>query len=141
MNFDTPHKRELGIILGLILLLGLAGLINLLKPRTMMPNSPHQVIAPGVYTVEGQSVCLPHRNTEGPQTLECAFGVRLDDGNHLALDLGNQPSAGQDFNFAMGDRIRVTGQVVPLEAISSNHWQIYANLRGIMRVESVSQVK
>lgn len=26
--------------------------------------------------VRGEIICLPHKNSEGPQTLECAFGIK-----------------------------------------------------------------
>ena len=34
---------------------------------------------------EGVIVCLPHKNTDGPHTLECATGLKTDDGTYYSL--------------------------------------------------------
>ena len=36
-------------------------------------------------TIEGEVVCLPHKDTDGPQTLECAYGIKLADGTYYGL--------------------------------------------------------
>ena len=36
-------------------------------------------------TISGTINCLPHKNTSGPQTLECAMGLEAVDGNNYAL--------------------------------------------------------
>ncbi len=36
-------------------------------------------------TVTGTTICLPHRNSSGPQTMECALGLQGDDGNNYGL--------------------------------------------------------
>ena len=36
-------------------------------------------------TVRGQLVCLPHRNTSGPQTDECAYGLKITGGTYYGL--------------------------------------------------------
>lgn len=36
-------------------------------------------------TIEGDIVCLPHKDTSGPQTLECAYGVKLNNGTYYGL--------------------------------------------------------
>jgi hypothetical protein len=81
----------------------------------------------------GEFVCLPHKNTDGPQTMECAFGLKADDGNYFALDFGTSTEL---MNQPMNTPITVKGQLTPIEAISSNLGQIY-NIRGIIRVEAV----
>jgi hypothetical protein len=35
--------------------------------------------------VKGEVVCLPHKDTDGPQTLECAYGLKSTDGKYYAL--------------------------------------------------------
>lgn len=37
-------------------------------------------------TVIGDYECLPHKDQSGPQTLECAFGIKTDSGEHFGLD-------------------------------------------------------
>ncbi len=59
-------------------------------------------------TVTGEYVCLPHRNTSGPTTMECAFGIRADNGNNYGLDLSGIGIMGS--GVATGDRIRIQGK-------------------------------
>lgn len=58
-------------------------------------------------TFEGKIVCLPHKRTDGPQTLECATGLLTDDGKYYALHIEHPSSlasqAGND------KRVRITG--------------------------------
>lgn len=81
----------------------------------------------------GEFVCLPHKNTDGPQTMECAFGLKAESGDYFALDFGTSTEL---MNQPMNTPITVKGPVTPIEAISSNLGQIY-NVRGIIRVEAV----
>lgn len=53
-------------------------------------------------TVTGTTICLPHKNSSGPQTLECALGIKADDGNNYAL---NDP--GWRFLIGTGNGVRV----------------------------------
>jgi hypothetical protein len=86
-------------------------------------------------TFIGTPTCLPHRDTSGPQTLECAMGIRFDDGTHYALDMSGVSG---DFQSYTG-RISVSGTVVPIEAISSDVWQKY-DIQGIMKVSSAEKL-
>ena len=36
-------------------------------------------------TVEGTVICLLHKDTDGPQTLECAAGLRTEDGKYYSI--------------------------------------------------------
>jgi hypothetical protein len=60
----------------------------------------------------GKLICLPHWNTKGPTTLECAFGLLDDDGNYFVLreDL---PSGAEPIYFSVGDFMEITGTLVP----------------------------
>lgn len=76
--------------------LGFAGLENLLYAKQRLSDGTTIDLAPkpspiavppiGPITVRGVMVCLPHKNTEGPQTEECAFGLRSDSGQYFALN-------------------------------------------------------
>jgi len=50
----------------------------MLAARTQAPAGNAQT------TLAGTFVCLPHKG-DGPQTLECAYGLRTDDGRYYAL--------------------------------------------------------
>lgn len=56
------------------------------------------------FHVSGEIVCLPHKQTGSPHTLECAYGLRTDDNRHYALEYSPFPN-----EYNMGDRVRVTG--------------------------------
>ena len=93
---------------------------------------------PAPTTLAGVATCLPHRDTEGPQTLECALGLRTDDGIYYALDLAALPD--EERILASGNaRIEVTGMLVPIELLSSDQWMRY-DVAGIVRAERVGAI-
>jgi hypothetical protein len=94
-------------------------------------------IKPHPGTLTGEYVCLPHRNTGGPQTLECAFGIKTDVGEYYALDLGQNVQAMPDLQI--NDRFKVTGTITPIELLSTDHWQKY-NIVGILSADSVEKL-
>lgn len=81
--------------------------------------------------LSGESVCLPHTDQSGPQTLECAFGLKTENGEYYALDLSllsqEQPM------FQTGKKFTAHGLITPVEMLSSNHWQKYS-IKGIFSV-------
>lgn len=81
----------------------------------------------------GTYVCLPHKDQSGPQTLECAFGIHLDDGSHYGLDFSAFSSA-QGMTVATGERIRIEGTLV-----SGDQWNIY-DIRGVIRVANITRL-
>lgn len=101
------------------------------------PDAVHDDPAiPKPVTVEGRYVCVPHKDADGPQTLECAFGLRADDGKYYGLDL----SATNQLNDAPTEsRVMVVGTVVPVEALSADFWQRYdiVGVIGVSRVEKL----
>jgi hypothetical protein len=99
-------------------------------------SRPNQ-IEPYMATLSGEYVCLPHRDQSGPQTLECALGIKTSTGEYYALDLNKiSPST---LDFATGDNLKVTGTVTPIERLSANHWQKY-QVTGILSVDSVEKI-
>lgn len=95
------------------------------KQGTGEPTGPYRGTLVGEYT------CLPHKNTNGPQTLECALGIKIDTGEYYALDFG--PSSQTQSKFQTGDRFRANGTITPIELLSTNHWQKY-DVEGIFSV-------
>lgn len=86
-------------------------------------------------TLSGEYVCLPHRDTRGPQTLECAFGMKTDVGEYYALDL-NSLSIKPDLKT--GKKFTATGIITPVEMLSTDYWQKYA-IEGIFSVSYINQ--
>ncbi len=103
----------------------IGALLQVLAPAAVPSGEPERA------TLEGEYVCLPHRDTTGPHTMECAFGLKTADGSYYALDL-NLSSALLP-PLQTGDRIRASGIVTPIERLSSDHWRKYA-VKGIFSV-------
>lgn len=75
------------------------------------PDGKHFRDPAAVTTLDGTPVCLPHKNSDGPQTLECAVGLKTDDGIFYGIsgDKSNSLSsaAGSD------KKVRITGTLEP----------------------------
>lgn len=102
-------------------------------PSPSMPQ-PESDIA-RTATLEGEYTCLPPKDKEGMHTLECAFGLMTDNGLYYAIDMsGIQTFAAID--IATGSRVRVTGILVPVEALSSiQKYDIKGIIRATMMIE------
>ena len=72
-------------------------------------------------TLSGEFLCLPFIDTSVPQTDECAFGLRIDDGSYYVIDF-NLMSQGMP-GVAQGDRMTATGLVTPIERLSTDPWR------------------
>lgn len=98
-------------------------------------KSPYTEIAV-ILTVTGVSECLPSADTSGPQTMECALGIKEDKtGLHYGLDtseLSETPSSLPD-----GSRIEVKGIFEELDVLG-NRWQKYA-IEGAITATSLSK--
>lgn len=56
-------------------------------------------------SLEGITVCLPHKNMDGPHTMECAMGIKADNGKYYGLS-----SDPYDSSLSTTDRrIHITG--------------------------------
>ena len=129
MAIHSKHKKLLLIIFLFILLGGLAYLLYSAK-EAEAPTEP-AVTERYRATLTGTYVCLPHKDTSGPQTLECAFGIKTDEGDYYALDLS---MVSQEVpNLTTGTRLRATGTVTPIEMLSTDQWQKYP-IKGIFSV-------
>ncbi len=92
---------------------------------------PHRSEVVGVWE------CLPHINTNGPQTLECAFGIKTDTGLHYAVNTSLLETYPVD--FPAGTRVKAEGVLVPADQLSSNTWQKYP-IEGIISVTSIQKI-
>ncbi len=89
---------------------------------------------PARMSVTGVYVCLPHRDTSGPQTMECAFGLQADDGRYYALDMRLLSSTAW-MDVPTGTRVRVEGPYIPDDGTNK-----YA-IEGAINVTSISPVQ
>lgn len=93
---------------------------------------------PARSTTAGTYTCLPHRDTSGPQTMECAFGLRADSGEHYALDMGLMSSTAW-MEMPTGARVRVSGVMTPIEMLSTDQWQKY-DIVGIISATAIEAI-
>lgn len=105
---------------------------NYIYQQKQEPNpTPPQSIESQRTTLVGEHTCLPHADTSGPQTLECALGIKTDDGNYYALDFSL--TSQQYPNIPGGARISANGILTPIENLSTDHWKKY-NVKGIFSI-------
>jgi hypothetical protein len=86
-------------------------------------------------TLSGTFNCLPHKDTTGPQTEECAFGFTTDDGINYALNFGQSSTMASQFQSGMHGTY--SGFVTPIETLSSDQWQKY-DIAGIFTIHQQS---
>jgi hypothetical protein len=66
--------------------------------------------------------------------MECAFGLKTDDGDYYAVNFGQSADAMNQFQS--GAHITAEGFVVLKEALSSDNWAKY-NMKGIFTITSM----
>lgn len=64
--------------------IGISVAIVVMTLQFAVKSDPH-TDPTGAATIQGTVVCLPHKDTSGPQTLECALGVKDGKGRHYSL--------------------------------------------------------
>ncbi len=104
------------------------------SPAQQSTSTPIAIMA--TTTLTGEFACLPHRD-DGPSTMECAYGLKATDGLYYALDFSGTPTSA--FDLPMGRPYSVTGLLVPVEMLNTNHWQQY-DIKGIMKVSSYREL-
>lgn len=138
VEYNTDIMKKIILIITIIIFVLSLGFIALNRYIYNQKQAiPGQIIEPYLATLTGEHVCLPHRDQSGPQTLECALGIKTSTGEYYALDLNKlSPNT---LDFATGDNLKVTGTVTPIERLSSDHWQKY-QVTGILTVDSVEKI-
>lgn len=108
----TSHIIILVALLG-VLLLGVFWMINERGPAL---NNTNETPPAGAIAMEGVTVCLPHKDTNGIQTLECAYGLHGDDGNYYALSDTNAVEGSLEItSLPVDTRVLVEGVFIPEE--------------------------
>ncbi len=74
-------------------------------------------------TLSGEFVCLPRVDTTGPQTDECAFGIKTDVGEYYAVDFALMSQEAPQ--LTPGERFTANGTITPIELLSTDHWRKY----------------
>ncbi len=115
--------KKLLIIVGIVLVLLVVAFFAFNAYIYNEKQGTGEVPAPYRGTLSGVQVCLPHKDTSGPQTLECAIGIKTDVGEYYALDFNAMPET--QAAIANGQRFTASGTITPIEYLSSDHWQKY----------------
>ncbi len=104
--------------------------------KNVVGVSPSPIVSSQIYE-HGEYVCLPHKDKTGPQTLECALGLKSHEGEYFALDTS---SIDQNYiqKLQVGAHVFIEGDFVPVEALSSDHWQTY-DIKGIVKVVNMGE--
>jgi hypothetical protein len=139
---NNIKQHVVTFILGLILLtIGIFGLLYFSHNHPVfntgipvVPSSPTDFT--GAEPMEkviltGTQVCLPHKDTTGPQTLECAIGMKTEAGDYYVLDLNLVSQAPAD--IPNGKAFTASGFITPIEYLNTDQWQKY-NVKGIFSV-------
>ncbi len=81
-------------------------------PQSSTPPSSIELPATGPIVIQGKIVCLPHKNTSGGETMECAFGLKDNQGRYFGLR-DTDPTYKNVQNVGMDVPVEVEGTFTP----------------------------
>ncbi len=85
------------------------GAVTDLDPSENDGTSPGVVVpADGPIVIKGTMLCLPHKNTSGTQTMECAYGLKDDMERYFALS-DSDPNYMNIIGVPMNVQVQVEG--------------------------------
>ncbi|MET1033077.1 MAG: hypothetical protein ABWX94_01115 [Candidatus Saccharimonadales bacterium] len=107
-NFYSRVKSRKGILFALLLVVvvvvvGIVSVVRAPGSDDKTPANDQRI------TRVGRVVCLPHKNSDGPQTLECAMGLKAEDGKHYALKDEDSPAGESLINGVFNKHVEVSG--------------------------------
>lgn len=103
----------------------------LLSEEQTNPDPIHSTPEEGMVTLSGTIVCLPHKDTSGPQTLECAFGLKDETERYYALTTEDDAEPPIITSFPTGTMVTVTGDFTKTED------PVY-DVVGLIKVDSIT---
>jgi hypothetical protein len=89
------------------------------RSSVQAPSSKDTVV------IKGTAMCLPHKDTSGPQTMECAFGLKAENGQYYALS-DTDSTYKNVASLPMGEKVEVTGT---LEKSSSDTYPTVGTIK------------
>lgn len=133
MDMSTSKKILLvtGIIFSIVFLHALFFKTVSSRSEERMPTV--SIPPEGPIVVQGKMVCLPHKNTGGVQTLECAYGLQDREGRYFGLSDTN-PNYENLISAPLGVPVTVTGVFGPHDD------SLYQDI-GIIVVKTVVQTQ
>ena len=99
------YKRQVFVLL-LLVIVAVAGIVSVVRApgKNDMPANNSTTVK------TGKVVCLPHKNSTGPQTMECAIGLHGEDQRYYGLkDEDSQPGQ-SPLNDVTNKRVEITGK-------------------------------
>ncbi len=135
MSFMSSSTHRFALIAIAVTLIA-AGLVVFASARKAPDAAQNIPDALSEVTLTGETTCLPKKG-DGPHTMECAIGLKADDGKHYAMDL-SAISTIEGF-WDTGKHITIEGTLVPVVMLSTDHWQTY-DIEGVIRVRSAVDV-
>lgn len=123
-------KTNFIALIVIVVIVALIFLLSSISPE----KTPSEVTIPvpesGPIVIKGEMTCLPHKDTSGPQTLECAFGLEDETGRYFALK-DTDPEYKNVSGVPMGVLVEVEGVFMPTTD------SIYQNI-GIIEVTRIT---
>lgn len=98
-------KKQWLIISGLMIVLFIFA-FGVYSADWMWSKSKAPVADSTEITIEGLAVCLPHKDTTGPQTMECAVGLKANSGKYYGVQDKDITS-----NVGKKETVKITGVV------------------------------
>lgn len=124
-------------ILVVALLIGIALIVNTTGQNPVHPNPSPSPTSGQQSTISGTIECLPHKDRNGPVTLECAYGIKTAEGAYYALDTAFYPGIIGD--LPTGSKVAVTGAVTPVDQLDKESRLRIYDILGVIQVHSVEQ--
>lgn len=87
---------------------------------------------------EGVLDCLPHKQTEGPVTQECALGLRVNNETYYGVSTNRFSSRGV-IALPVGTAVRVRGKLEPIEKSGSGRLRAY-DVKGVVKTSSLTAI-
>lgn len=130
MNLSFHVKVVIAIAATVLLVVGgYAVKTRLADESTPSPSPLVSLLPNGDVVIIGEFVCLPHADIGEQLTLECAYGLKTDDGSYYALDLSKFP--GTPWPTPTGQRISVQATRMSDEEVRQHGWQKY-DIKGVL---------
>lgn len=123
------NRNKLWYWLGAILVLAIA-IVSVLLFRNDRGKRETLMLGQSV-TIRGEVVCLPHKNTSGPQTLECALGLKDKRGDYYAL---RDPQQRFVMTLNTGSVVAATGTLVEYSGMPDKY-----DVVGILEVTAMNK--
>lgn len=130
---QVSRKELVKVILFVILAtIIIFGVVAFLVTRGSHAPAVSSHTSEGKATIKGIAVCLPHKDTSGPQTMECAIGVKDDKGVYYSLS-DKDSTYSTVSQIQTGKQYEITGN---LEERSDPKYQT----AGVLRVDSLKSL-